>query len=76
VWWCWWCGNALCSTCGDRDGHCGHAGADQVNDESASAKRHEDRANILARLKSAGFTVGSAGEMRTVPLPRPKGRVN
>jgi hypothetical protein len=73
---CWWCGKPLCATCGDRDGHCGHADADTVNEASARATTYADRARIVERLKDAGFTLGRAREMLALPLPRPKGKPN
>jgi len=31
---CWWCGGALCGACWEAKGHCGHGGADAVNEQS------------------------------------------
>lgn len=40
---CWWCGGALCASCWDEIGHCGHADADQANRVSAAMTPEERR---------------------------------
>jgi hypothetical protein len=43
---CWWCGKPLCSTCGDREDHCGHSSAEVINAYLARVTTYADQARV------------------------------
>ncbi len=46
---CWWCRSALCRSCWDSEGHCGHPEADAVNRETGKATTREARDEVIRR---------------------------
>jgi hypothetical protein len=68
-WWCLHCGAALCDSCGDGVGHCGHPKVEEMNRTPLDANSHTERERLVAQLARIMRALAPDGQ-RLTPGPR------